>query len=186
MKRIASLLLGIAAAAAAPVGPALGAEATNAAVPAVRGPAGAPVPEAWDYVRLTPDQRYDLRRRARALPEQERTQHNRALKTEIDKLPDWIHEALHDERNAMDCRHGTVSPLPAPPRLDAWAYAKRVPTDRYEFRLRANALNAEDRKAYETHLATELAKLPAWLQSTLAEEAERLDKRYGLKQCPGT
>lgn len=150
----------------------------------LRGPAGAPVPEAWDYVRLSPQERYDLRMRARALPEAERTQHNKALKTEIDKLPDWLHEALHDERTEMDCKHGTVAAIPKPPLLDAWAYAKRIPTDRYEFRLRARSLSAEERKTYEAHLATELAKLPAWVQTSLAEEATRLDQRYGLQQCP--
>src|SRR5690606_18591847 len=122
--------------------------------------------------RLTPEQRYELRMRARALPAEARTEHNRALKAEIVKLPDWIHEALHDERGAMDCRHGTVAPLPKPPLLDGWAYAKRIPTDRYEFRLRARALAPAEREKYQAHLATELAKLPAWLQATLAEEAE--------------
>lgn len=149
-----------------------------------RGPAGAPVPEAWDYVRLTPQQRFDLRASARALPTEQRTQHNKALKTEIDKLPDWIHEALHDERTAMDCRNETVAPLPKPPKLDAWAYAKRVPTDRYEFRLRARALDPQARAEYDAHLAAELARLPAWLQTALADEAVRLDAYYGVKQCP--
>lgn len=164
---------------------ALAVNVVSADVPAVqRGPAGAPVPEAWDYVRLTPEERYTLRMRARALPEAARLQHNKALKAEIDKLPDWLHEALHDERTAMDCQHGTVAAVPKPPKLDAWAYVKRLPTDRYEFRLRARALHGQERKDYDTYLASELAKLPAWLQAALRAEAERLDQRYGLTQCP--
>jgi hypothetical protein len=148
------------------------------------GPAGAPVPEAWDYVRLSPEERYALRERARSLPEDERREHNRALRKEIDKLPAWIYEALHDERLEMDCQHGSVAPLPKPPQLDAWAYARLVPHQRYEFRLRARALAPQERAAYEAHLAAELAKLPQWLQAALAEEAGRADLRYGLAQCP--
>lgn len=164
---------------------ALAADAPPAAASDARGgPAGAPVPEAWDYVRLSPEERYALRERARSLPEDERRKHNRALRKEIDKLPAWIYEALHDERLKMDCQHGSVAPLPKPPQLDAWAYARLVPHQRYEFRLRARALAPQERAAYEAHLAAELAKLPQWLQAALAEEASRADVRYGLAQCP--
>ncbi len=162
----------------------LSAPMAAAEVPALRGPASAPVPEAWDYVRLTPRQRYDLRTRARALPEEERAEHGRALRQEIDKLPAWIYGVLHYERAAMDCLNGTFAPLAPPPLLDAWEYVKRVPHQRHDYRLAARALDPESRQKYEAHMAVEMARLPAWLRVALTEEAERQDALYGLEPCP--
>lgn len=53
-----------------------------------------------------------------------------------------------------------TGPLPKPPTLDAWEYAKRVPHQRYHYRLRARLLPADERAAYEAHLAAGLALLP--------------------------
>ncbi len=147
---------------------------------------GVPAPEAWDYVRLTPEERHALRELARTLPEEKRREHNRAVVAEVAKLPRWIYEALSNERVAMDCMHGEMDgSLSRPPVLDGWAYARLVPHQRYHFRMRARALAPEDREKYETHLAQELASLPEWLRTALMEEAEREDARYGLTLCDG-
>lgn len=152
---------------------------------ATSGPAGAPVPAAWDYLRLTPEARYALRTKARALPPAERAEHDRALRTEIHKLPAWIYEALYEERSAMDCKVGTFAPMPpAGPVEDGWAWVKRPPHQRYELRRRARALGEAEKREYDAQFAREMAKLPPWLQAALNEEAERLDARYGTSPCP--
>ncbi|MGC4110318.1 MAG: hypothetical protein QM747_07810 [Nocardioides sp.] len=148
------------------------------------GPAGAPVPAAWDYVRMTPQQRYELRQRARALPPEERRAHNLALRDAINSLPDWVHSALHNERGVWDCRKGTVVPLPpAAPITDGWAYALLLPTDRHELRLRANALPPEARQTYDVQFAKALEMLPPWLVEALQAEATDLDAKHGRKPC---
>lgn len=144
------------------------------------------VPEAWDYARLTPEQRYDLRERSRDLPEAERVAVSRAVVAEVAKLPRWMYEVMSLERAAMDCAHGVgvgVGPLPRPPVLAAWDHVKLVPHQRYHFRMRARALEPAEREAYDAHLAAELATLPEWLQQALADEAVRYDARYGPTMC---
>lgn len=159
-------------------------EAAQDAGGATRGPTAAPAPRAWDYVRLTPQQRHALRDQARALPEDARREHNRALAAEIARLPDWLYEVLSNERVAMDCLHGAPDErLPPPPVLSAWEYVRLVPHQRYHFRLRARALAQEARARYQANLEAELATLPDWLQAALADEAEREDARYGPTLC---
>ncbi len=147
---------------------------------------GIPAPEAWEYVRMTPEERLALRARVRALPPELTEAHNNALSAEVRKLPTWIYEALSNELVSLDyCQTGVYTgPMPHPPVLDGWEYAKRVPHQRYHYRLRARALAPEERAKYETHLAAELATLPEWLQTALAEEARRYDERLGLEACP--
>jgi hypothetical protein len=153
--------------------------ASSVAVAQTTGPAGAPVPSAWDYVRLSPEQRYELRQKARALPPEQRTEHNRALKREVDALPTWIHEALHDERTDMDCRHNTTPPMPGPREItDGWAYVKLVPSERYELRQRALALPAAEKQAYDARTEKALSALPDWLRVALKKEADEQDRRY--------
>src|SRR5690606_27644361 len=119
--------------------------------------------------------RYALRMQARRLPPEERQQHNKALRIVVDSLPAWLHEALHDERTEWDCREGTVAPIPTiAPVTDIWAYVKRLPTERYEFRMRARALPPEQRAAYDARLAEGMATLPPWLRQALDEEAQKL------------
>ncbi len=74
-------------------------QATVTAVP--------PVPGGREYAAMTPEQRYALRLRIRTLPENVRKPWLAQLRANVDTLPDDIHNALHDERNAMDARHGT-------------------------------------------------------------------------------
>lgn len=157
----------------------------SAAAQTARGPAGAPVPEAWDYVRLTPEERYQLRQNARALNAEQRAEHNRYLREEISRLPDWIYAATHYEKVAMDCERGTYLPLAAPALMDAWDYVKRSPHQRHDSRLAARALDPQARAVYDAHMATELARLPDWLQAALVEEGELQDQMYGLDPCPG-
>ncbi|WP_207080849.1 hypothetical protein [Novosphingobium sp. KA1] len=66
-----------------------------------------PVPSGKDYAAMTPEQRYELRLRIRTLPDDVRKPWLAKLKANVDSLPDDIHNALHDERNAMDAKHGT-------------------------------------------------------------------------------
>lgn len=149
-------------------------------------PGGIPAPEAWEYVRLTPQQRLELRARVRALPKELEEAHNNALSAQVRTLPTWIYEALSNELVSLDlCSTGTYSgPMPRPPTMTGWEYAKRVPHQRYHYRLRARALSPEDRAAYESNLASELATLPEWLQTALSEEAKRYDERLGIEACP--
>lgn len=165
--------------------PAGNAEQVSGGPDRLTGPAAAPMPEAWDYVRMEPIARYELRRRANSLTAQEYQEHVRALRQQVDSLPDWVHEGLHYERAAMNCAHGTVTPLPPPRMLDAWEHVDRLPHHRHDDRIAAAALPPAEREAYEAHMATELARLPEWLRASLDEETERLDRRYGLEQCPG-
>lgn len=148
--------------------------------------AGIPAPEAWDYVRMTPEERLALRARVRALPADKEEQHNNALSAQVKKLPTWIYEALSNELVALDyCKTGTYTgPMPPPPVMTGWDYARRVPHQRYHYRLRARNLNPADQAVYDAHLARELATLPLWLQKALAAEAERYDARLGLTACP--
>ncbi|MBL8269647.1 alpha/beta hydrolase [Steroidobacter sp.] len=144
-----------------------------------------PAPEAWEYVRMTPEQRSELRVRVRALPKEQQDKHNDAVSAEVKKLPTWLYESLSNEMVAMEhCKTGAYTgPLPLPPKLTAWEYVKRVPHQRYHYRLRARALSPADRAAYEQDLAKELATLPQWLQASLAEEAKRYDDYLGLDPC---
>lgn len=66
-----------------------------------------PVPDPWEYARLTPEQRYDLRLRVRRLPEEQRRAFLIQLKSTVESLPPWLGLALHNERNEMDKKMGT-------------------------------------------------------------------------------
>jgi hypothetical protein len=144
-----------------------------------------PAPDAWEYVRMTPEQRAELRTRVRALPKDEQEEHNDALMVEVRKLPSWLYEALSNEMVAVEhCKNGVYAgPMPPPPKLSAWDYVKRVPHQRYHYRMRARALSPAEKAAYDQNLAKELATLPQWLQLSLAEEARRYDDYYGLDPC---
>lgn len=144
-----------------------------------------PTPEAWEYVRMTPAQRMELRARVRTLPKEKQDEHNDALMVEVRKLPTYLYEALSNEMVALEhCKTGAYhGPLPPPPKLTAWEYVKRVPHQRYHYRLRARALSPTERATHEQDLAKELATLPQWLQASLAEEAKRYDGYLGLDPC---
>lgn len=88
----------------APLAVALPACAQQAPVASAEAP---PVPSGKDYAAMTPEQRYALRLRIRALPDEARKPWLTQLKANVDSLPDDIHNALHDERNAMDAKNGT-------------------------------------------------------------------------------
>ncbi|MBB6066246.1 hypothetical protein [Pseudoxanthomonas broegbernensis] len=144
------------------------------------------VPDAWEYVAMSPEQRHELRERVRLLPQAPRRAFDRALMEQVRSLPDWLYEALSNERVAVDCAAGRMGQeaLPPPPELSARQYLERVPHQRYHFRLRARALPPQERQGYEARLAAELSTLAPWLQRALAEEAAREDARYGPVLCP--
>jgi len=146
---------------------------------------GIPAPEAWDYVRMTPEARSALRDKVDALPPDLREAHNKALSANVNTLPTWLYEALSNELVARHhCRTGSYDgPRPRPPEPDAWAYVKRVPHQRYHYRLRARLLPPEEKAAYDAKMAAEMAKLPEWLQGALEEEAVRYDAYLGLDPC---
>ncbi len=66
------------------------------------------VPSAAEYVAMTPEERYRLRVDVRSWPEQERRAFLSRLKYNLEAGL-WYDEqfALHEERNAMDKKHGT-------------------------------------------------------------------------------
>lgn len=146
---------------------------------------GIPVPEAWDYVRMTPEERSALRDRVDALPPELKEEHNTALSKQVNTLPTWLYEALSNELVARHhCTTGSYNgPMPKPPVPDAWGYVKRVPHQRYHYRLRARGLPAAEKAVYDAKMAEEMAKLPAWLQAALQEEAVRYDAYLGLDPC---
>lgn len=70
---------------------------------------GIPVPDVADYVKMTPDARYKLRLRSRAIPNKDA---HTAWVAEFDRkmgagLTYGEHRALAEERIAMDAKHGT-------------------------------------------------------------------------------
>ncbi len=66
------------------------------------------VPTAQAYLRMTPEQRYDLRLRVRDLPDNARIPWlNRLKKTLHDGLTPEQAKTLHEERNRMDADNGT-------------------------------------------------------------------------------
>ena len=90
-------------------------------------PQGIPAPAAWDYVRMTPEERSALRDRVDALPAALREAHNSALSANVNTLPTWLYEALSHELVARHHRGGGsyAGPLPRPPEPDAWGYVDR-------------------------------------------------------------
>jgi hypothetical protein len=71
-----------------------------------------PVPSGAAYVAMTPEQRYDLRIKVRNLPDPaQRTKFLDQLKANLESQPNDVRVKLHDERNAMDQKNGTL-PLP--------------------------------------------------------------------------
>ncbi|MCC6172113.1 MAG: hypothetical protein IT481_08795 [Gammaproteobacteria bacterium] len=90
-------------------------------------PQGIPAPAAWDYVRMTPEERSALRDRVDALPAALREAHNTALSANVNTLPTWLYEALSHELVARHHRGGGsyAGPLPRPPEPDAWGYVDR-------------------------------------------------------------
>lgn len=146
---------------------------------------GIPAPEAWEYVRMTPEARSALRDRVDALPPELREAHNTALSANVNTLPTWLYEALSNELVARHhCTTGSYNgPKPKPPVPDAWGYVKRVPHQRYHYRLRARLLPPDEKAAYDAKMAGEMAKLPAWLKEALEEEAVRYDAYLGLDPC---
>lgn len=77
--------------------------------PAIQRAGGIDIPDAWEYLQLTPQQRYDLRMRVRALPREQHDAWNAQFKYNLDAGL-WFdaHRALHDERVRMDQEHGTA------------------------------------------------------------------------------
>lgn len=73
--------------------------------------AGIPIPTAEEYLRWTPQKRYDVRIRVRALPAAQRDAWGDQFKYNLDAGL-WYadHRALHDERVRMDELHGTAPP----------------------------------------------------------------------------
>lgn len=99
MSITAALLIAAAGVSGQPAAQAHAGHAATAEVP--------PVPSGPEYAAMTPEARYALRLRVRALPDDVRKPWLAKLKANVDTLPDDVHNALHDERNAMDARHGT-------------------------------------------------------------------------------
>lgn len=77
--------------------------------PVIQQVAGIAIPDAREYLQLTPQQRYDLRMRVRALPREQHDAWNEQFKYNLDAGL-WFdaHRALHDERVRMDQEHGTA------------------------------------------------------------------------------
>ncbi len=74
-------------------------------------PGGVPVPTAGEYLAFDAEQRYALRLRMRALPEEARAAWTQAFNTSLSAgLTYRQHRLLHEERVAMDEEHGTRSP----------------------------------------------------------------------------
>jgi uncharacterized protein len=74
-------------------------------------PAGIAVPSAEDYLKLEPDARYQLRMRIRALPDAQRKAWNDRFQHSLSAgLTYAQHRRLHEERVAMDAKHGTAPP----------------------------------------------------------------------------
>ncbi|MFT3762997.1 MAG: alpha/beta hydrolase-fold protein [Pseudoxanthomonas sp.] len=76
-----------------------------------------PVPSGAEYLAMTAQQRYELRLKVRALPENLRQPWLARLKAAVDALPEEQRLALHDERNRMDAAHGTAPVAAANPRI---------------------------------------------------------------------
>jgi uncharacterized protein len=75
-------------------------------------PAGVAVPTAQEYLKLDAEQRYELRMRIRALPDEQRAAWNERFQYSLNAgLTYAEHRRLHEERVAMDAKHGTA---PAP------------------------------------------------------------------------
>jgi len=77
-----------------------------------------PVPTGPEYVAMTPQQRYALRLRVRALPDNLRLPWLARLKAAVDSLPKEQALALHNERNRMDAAHGTKPTAEKNPRIE--------------------------------------------------------------------
>lgn len=74
-------------------------------------PGGIKVPTAQEYLKLTAEQRYKLRMRIRQLPEKERMAWNQQFQYSLSAgLTYAQHRKLHEERVAMDEKHGTQPP----------------------------------------------------------------------------
>lgn len=70
-----------------------------------------PVPTAESYLRMTPQQRYDLRISIRSKPLPLRRAWLSAFKeSAITPQPDDVYLRLHEEREQMDRRHNTSEP----------------------------------------------------------------------------
>ncbi|MBL8643906.1 MAG: alpha/beta hydrolase [Rhodospirillaceae bacterium] len=90
------------------LGPGMNPPSPAPAAPNLAGETPEPVPTAAAYMEMTPEGRYDLRLKVRGLPEDARKRWLAQLKFNLDAgLPYAAHLALHDERNAMDAKHGT-------------------------------------------------------------------------------
>lgn len=86
-------------------------EPTDRVVNAGKPPGGIKVPTAEEYLKLSADQRYKLRMRVRKLPEQQRTAWNQQFQYSLNAGLTYLqHRKLHEEREAMDARHGTKPP----------------------------------------------------------------------------
>lgn len=73
------------------------------------GPKAPPVPSAQEYLKLTPQRRYELRLWVRDLPDPERIPWLTRLQKNLHEgLSAEQVEALHEERNRMDKAHGTL------------------------------------------------------------------------------
>jgi len=81
----------------------------------IRQAGGIAIPSAREYLQLTPQQRYDLRIKVRALPRDQHDAWNEQFKYNLDAGL-WFdaHRALHDERVRMDKEHGTAPVDEAP------------------------------------------------------------------------
>jgi hypothetical protein len=66
-----------------------------------------PVPTGAEYLAMTGEERYALRLKVRGLPDDVRKPWLVKLKEQVDALPEADRLKLHDERNAMDAKHGT-------------------------------------------------------------------------------
>ncbi|MBL8266352.1 alpha/beta hydrolase [Steroidobacter sp.] len=90
------------------------AKAPSLATPAVfaaKPPGGIKVPVSDEYLKLTADQRYKLRMKVRKLPEAQRVAWNKQFQYSLNAGLTYLqHRTLHEERQAMDQKHGTQPP----------------------------------------------------------------------------
>lgn len=71
--------------------------------------AGIQVPDATSYLAMTPEGRYALRMKVRKLPEEKRKAWVAAFDASLGAgLTYGVHRGLHEERVAMDAKHGTA------------------------------------------------------------------------------
>jgi len=78
-------------------------------IPGDTAPGSIPVPTATEYVALTADGRYQLRLRARRLPEELRRAWTALLDERLSAaLTYGEHRRLHEEREQLDAQHGTA------------------------------------------------------------------------------